>query len=158
MNRRDIGMVLLCVACSVLACIGTNQYDKRKPVDILRTKKVEIVDDEGRIRGILGLVGDRASESQPRLVLRDTDGREVILLNVSRNGEGFLGFSSKDIEGVVIIGELPGSDTVGSNDNVGVWGLMVRASDGRRSSMGFLKSGDPVGLSRSQSESTTGKK
>jgi hypothetical protein len=59
---------------------------------------------------------------------------------------------------VVIIGELPGSDTVGSNDNVGAWGLMVRASDGRRSSMGFLKSGDPVGLSRSQSESTTGKK
>jgi hypothetical protein len=75
--------------------------------DVIRVKKVELIDAQGRIRGTFELASDGHNGVLPRLVMRDADGRDSIEMGVDNNGNGVLSFASEHWnEGAVVLGHL----------------------------------------------------
>jgi hypothetical protein len=151
MTKQNLLTVTSSVVLSVVASTIANlAFDRqREPVlpDVIRAKRVELIDGQGRIRGVFEL----AKGGEPHLVMRDTDGRDSIEMFVDGRGDGALGFSNDYWnEGAVILGHLQNVDdgtqstTKAIEDKSGAWGLRVRSSKNKFTSIGFLNSGKPM--------------
>jgi hypothetical protein len=81
----------------------------------------------------------------------DEAGNNVIALGVERYGEGILVFNSTkpgyERQGVVTLGYLTGSDTDSPEDPLGAWGVGIRLSPDKSTSIGLSKSGRSIGVS-----------
>lgn len=119
--------------------------------DILRVKGIELVNNQGRVLGVFELADDGPGTTRPRLVLRDSNGRDSITMEVNTRGDGTLGFSSdRWNEGAVVLGHLQNADdgseskSKQTEDKTGAWGLRVRSVDNRFTGVGFTNSGEQI--------------
>jgi len=147
MNKRSFVTVSLCVMLSIavnLAFMWHRKDIENKPVVV--GSAFNLVDGQGRVRAKLSLSGDR-----PSLTMLDEAGNNVIALGVERYGEGILVFNSTktgyERQGVVTLGYLSGSDTDSPEDPLGAWGLGIRLSPDKSTSIGLSKSGRSIGVS-----------
>jgi hypothetical protein len=155
MRNQSLLTVTLSVVLSVIASTAVNLgFDRQRgPVlpDVVRAKRVELIDAQGRIRGTFELVKTGQNSVQPSLVMRDTDGRDSIEMGIDTRGDGALGFSSDHWnEGTVILGHLRNNDDGTESkskdvpDRTGAWGLQVRSVDNKLTGIGFFNSGRPI--------------
>ena len=105
------------------------------PSQVLRVHRLELTDDNGKVRAIVG-IGKGASE--PEVSLLDEQGRSAATLRVDKRGQATLYFSDPNdrnggttggIDGRVSVGYLWGSDCCykpGQYDPLGSWGIGVR--------------------------------
>src|SRR5436305_401437 len=108
MAKQDWKIVLICVTLSALTAIGVNIVLNRKSEsmsnDILRVKGIELVDTQGRVLGAFELTHNGRSNEVPQLVLRDSDGRDSMKIDVDARGDGALSFSNDHWkEGAIIL-------------------------------------------------------
>jgi hypothetical protein len=95
--------------------------------DVLRARRVEIVDHEGRLTAVLGR-GSGSAAPAAGLTLFDPSGREAVVLALNDRGYGTLYFASKQNLGKVSVGYFTGSDQVAplsEEDPGGGWGVRV---------------------------------
>jgi hypothetical protein len=147
MNMRSFVTVSLCVILSIavnLIFMWHRKDAENRPV--VMGSAFHLVDAQGRVRAKLSLSGDR-----PSLTMFDEAGNNVIALGVERYGEGTMVFNSTkqgyEREGVVTLGYLTGSDTDSPEDPLGAWGVGIRLSPDKSTSMGLSKSGRSIGIS-----------
>jgi hypothetical protein len=139
--------VILSVVLSVLATFVVGRYQSHRTSDVVRAKKIELVDDHGHVRGAFEL-GEWDGKVVPSISLLDDQGAKAVLLQLNPRGEGTLYFSSSRVrEGIVSLGYLQSDDTDAPEDPLGGWGLVVQDSETNRTSMGLKNSGKPFGLS-----------
>ena len=136
---------------STAVTLAVIRLNSTNPAQILQVKRVEIMDSEGRIRGIFGFSDHKSEATVPRLTLLHFDGRESVRLSTDPHGNSELEFASdRWNEGAVILGHLEMSDeafdsgTGGQGDNESGWGLMVRSRANAFTRMGFLDSGQAI--------------
>ena len=94
--------------------------------DILRVRRVEVVDQQGRLTAILGQVSEHSAGG---LSLFHPDGRKAVALELNDRGYGTLYLGSKQTESKVLVGYFSGSDTdvpLSEEDPRGGWGMLVR--------------------------------
>jgi hypothetical protein len=155
MAKHDWKVVLISVTLSALAAIGVNIVLNRKSDsisnDVLHVKGIELVDTQGRVLGAFELTHNGQSNDVPQLVMRDSDGRDSIKVDVDARGDGTLSFSNDHWnEGAVILGHLQNVDDGSESkskrveDKTGAWGLRIRSSDNKLTGIGFLNSGEPI--------------
>ena len=81
MTFQNIFVVLLSVLLSVSASLwltsGRNQVAK-----VVQTRMIELVDDQHRIRGTIGLL-KTAGQEEPQILLRDGRGNIAVLLSIN---------------------------------------------------------------------------
>ena len=151
MTKQSMYTVALSVVLSVAASTAVNlAFDKqREPVlpDVVRAKRVELIDTQGRIRGAFEL----AKDGVPDLVMRDADGRDSIYMGLDSRGDGGLGFANDYWNaGAVILGHLQNVDdgtqsrSKDVEDKSGAWGLRVRSKENKFTGVGFMNSGRPI--------------
>jgi hypothetical protein len=151
MTKQSLLTVTASVVLSVVASTIANlAFDRqREPIlpEVVRAKRVELIDEQGRIRGIFEL----AKSGQPHLVMRDAAGSDSIEMGLDSRGDGALGFSNDYWnEGAVILGHLQNVDdgtqstTKAIEDKSGAWGLRVRSPKSKFTDVGFLNSGRPM--------------
>lgn len=91
MTKQSLYTIALSVLLSVAASTAVNlAVDKqREPVlpDVVRAKRVELIDAQGRIRGTFGLAKNGGDDVGPHLIMRDADGRDSIYLGLDLRGE-----------------------------------------------------------------------
>ena len=129
------------LAITVVFLTSTHPRERRN-ADVLRAKRVELVDNSGRVRASLGMT-DR-SDQTPALSLFDQNGREAVFLSVNERGYATMFFQSRQTEGKVALGYLTGSDVVipaGEDDPLGAWGIRVRGKNLDTLSYGFMDRG-----------------
>ena len=136
--------ILLTVTLAVVlisrSSMGTN-IRAAEHTQIVRTKRLEIVDQSGKTRAVLGADGANAS---PKLSLYNNDGREAAFLMLNSQGYGTLYFQSKQTESKVALGYLWGSDSLSDSraeDSLASWGVRVKGMNGTQTSFGLLNSG-----------------
>jgi hypothetical protein len=143
--------VVLSVAFSTVANLTLER--QREPVlpDVVRAKRVELIDAQGHIRATFELASDGRNGVLPHLAMRDVDGRDSIEMGVDDRGNGALGFASEHWnEGAVILGHLDlfDSEAAGQQikdvDKSGAWGLQVRSPQNKYTGIGFFNSGKPI--------------
>jgi hypothetical protein len=155
MTKQSLLTVTASVVLSVVASTITNlAFERqREPIlpDVVRAKRVELVDEQGRIRGVFELTKSGQDSVQPRLVMRNADGSDSIEMGLDSRGDGALGFSNDYWnEGAVILGHLQNVDdgtqstTKAIEDKSGAWGLRVRSPKNKFTDVGFLNSGRPM--------------
>jgi hypothetical protein len=111
----------------------------------IKTHRLEIVDDVGKIKAVLE--ADGTDRSGPKLVLFDSAGREAAILSVNSNGYGTMYFQDKRLQGKVSVGYLWGSDTPtprNEDDPLSSWGIRIRGINGTQKSFGLLNDGQPI--------------
>jgi hypothetical protein len=147
MNMRSFMTVSLSVVLSIAVNLAFMSHRKNVgngPVVV--GSAFNLVDAEGRVRAKLSLSGDR-----PSLTMLDEAGNKAIALGIEGYGEGTLVFNSTkpgyERQGVVTLGYLTGSDTDSPEDPLGAWGLGIRLSPDKSTSMGLAKSGRSIGVS-----------
>jgi hypothetical protein len=140
--------VSLCVVLSIavnLAFMRHRKDSENRPVVV--GSAFNLVDAKGRVRAKLSL----SASDRPSLIMLDEAGNDVITLGVERFGEGMLVFNSTkpgyERLGVVTIGYLSGSDTDSPEDPLGAWGVGIRLSPDKSTSIGLSKSGRSIGVS-----------
>lgn len=149
---RSRWIIGLSVAFSSIVSTAVNLAFERRHLSltppVIQTSRLEIVDKDGNVRATLGLRKHDSGNLQPQLSLRDADGRESIVLEVDGRGDGYLAFANDYWqEGAIILGHLVNVDdntqsrTKTTEDKSGAWGLRVRSSQNRFTSMGFFNSG-----------------
>jgi hypothetical protein len=71
-------------------------FDRREPVlpDVVRAKRVELIDSEGRIRGAFELVGTEKGKVVPHLIMRNDRGDDSIEMGVNSRGDGSWGLTA----------------------------------------------------------------
>jgi hypothetical protein len=98
MTKQSLYTVVLSIVLSVVASTAANlAFDRqREPVlpDVVRAKRVELIDAQGRIRGTFELVRNGRDDVGPHLVMRDADGRDSIEMGVNARGDGELSFAN----------------------------------------------------------------
>ncbi|HEX7158452.1 MAG TPA: hypothetical protein VF214_05545 [Edaphobacter sp.] len=122
-------------------------------VPVVRANRVEIVDQNGKMRAVLGIDN---SDSVPKLALYNTEGREAAFLTLNSNGYGTMYFQDKKTEGKVSVGYLWGSDTPTPSDiedPLSSWGIRVRGINGVQTSFGLLNNDQPISQSKVASSS-----
>ena len=155
MTKQSLLTVTASVVLSVVASTITNlAFERqREPIlpDVVRAKRMELVDELGRIRGVFELTKSGQDSVQPRLVMRNADGSDSIEMGLDSRGDGALGFSNDYWnEGAVILGHLQNVDdgtqstTKAIEDKSGAWGLRVRSPKNKFTDVGFLNSGRPM--------------
>jgi hypothetical protein len=138
-----LALVVLSVMSSLCTILVLNHHNGLASSDVLRVKRIELVDAKGRVGGILELESNRPGEPTTRLTLRGPNGRDSIVMNVNSKGDGTISFSNPFWnEGAVTLGHLLNSDD-GADKN-GAWGLRIRSADGRYTGIGFFDSGAPI--------------
>jgi hypothetical protein len=149
MTPKNVFVVLLSVLLSVSASLWLTSSLKHEFAKVVQTRTVELVDDQHRVRGTIGLV-KTAGQDEPQIVLRDGHGNIAVLLSINKRGEGTLYFNSKDREGKVGLGYLWGSDTppTSGEDPLAAWGLRVLGRDGRAVGLGIGTTDTPFGPGR----------
>ncbi len=115
MTKQSLSTVALSVILSIVASTAANlAFDRqREPVlpDVVRAKRVELIDAEGRIRGTFELAKDGRDGVVPRLVMRDADGRDSIEMGLDVRGDGGLAFANDYWNGgALILGHLQNVD------------------------------------------------
>jgi hypothetical protein len=155
MTKQSLYTIVLSVVLSVAASTMANlAFDRqREPVlpDVIRAKRVELIDAQGRIRGTFGLASDGRNGVLPRLVMRGADGRDAIEMGIDGKGNGVLSFASEHWnEGALILGHLDLVDYKVANqqiedvDKSGAWGLQIRSPQSKYTGIGFFNSGRPL--------------
>jgi hypothetical protein len=155
MTKQSLSTVVLSVVLSVVASTAVNlAFDRqREPVlpDVVRAKRVELIDAQGRIRGTFELAKAGGDDVVPRLVMRDADGRDSIEMGLNARGDGGLAFANDYWnEGAVILGYLLNVDdgtqsrSKDVEDKSGAWGLRVRSKQNKFTGVGFMNSGGPI--------------
>jgi len=153
MNR-----VLVCwnfVITVILILLLTSRFSSHAKVqvantaEVVRTNRVEIVDQNGKIKATLGM--DGTDSSNPKLVLYNSAGHEAAFLTVNSKGYGAIYFQDKKTEGKVAVGYLWGSDSATPSeveDPLSSWGIRVRGLNGTQTSFGVLSSGQNISQSK----------
>lgn len=145
---RNALTIVLSITLSVLATLFVDRHQRHQPSDVVRAKKIELVDDAGRVRGEFKLVLASLGREEPSLELLDDQGLQAVVLQLNHRGEGTLYFNSSRIrEGIVSLGYLQFDDMIGPEDPMGGWGLKVQESETNITRMGLSNSGKPLGLS-----------
>ncbi|MEI9977952.1 MAG: hypothetical protein WDN23_02965 [Edaphobacter sp.] len=155
MSKQNLLTVVISVVSSIVLSIVANLvFDRQRehaPPDVVRVKRVELIDAQGRVMGAFELVQDGHGRALPHLVMRDSSGRDSIEMSVDGRGDGVLGFSNDYWnEGAIILGHLQNVDdgTESKNrdvpDKTGAWGLRVRSPQGQYTGMGFFNSSRPI--------------
>jgi hypothetical protein len=150
-TKQSLYTVTLSIVLSVTASTVVNlAFDRqREPAlpDVVRAKSVELIDDQGRIRGAFAL----AKDGVPRLVMRDADERDSIEMGLNARGDGVLGFANDYWNGAaLILGHLQNVDdgteskSKDVEDKSGAWGLRVRSKENKLTGVGFMNSGRPI--------------
>lgn len=145
---------ILSVTLSVLANFLLDKQREPQLPDVVRAKRVELIDPNGRIRGAFELAPEQGGDVYPQLVMRDIDGRNSIEMSVRDQGYGALSFSNDHWnEGAVTLGYL-GMDTdvsMGKEKDqeraktLGRWGLLVRSPRSHAvTGIGFVNDGTPL--------------
>jgi hypothetical protein len=155
MSKQNLLTVVISVVSSIVLSISANLIFNRQreyaPSDVVRAKRVELIDAQRRVLGTFELIQDGHGGSLPRLVMRDSSGRDSIEMGVDGRGDGALGFANDYWnEGAIILGHLQNVDdgTKSKSRNVpdksGAWGLRVRSPQSKYTSIGFFNSGTPI--------------
>ena len=149
MNMRRFLTVSLCVGLSVsVNLLFLIIHREAHRTSIVEGTAFHLVDAQGRVRAELTLAGGESNRPEPTLAMLDESGKEAIVLGMDRYGEGVLVLNStkRDLErpGVVVVGYLPGNDTNDFEDPLGAWGVGVRLSPGKTTSLGFSKTGRSI--------------
>ena len=155
MTKQSLYTIALSVLLSVAASTAVNlAVDKqREPVlpDVVRAKRVELIDAQGRIRGTFGLAKNGGDDVGPHLVMRDADGRDSIYLGLDLRGDGELAFPNDYWNGgALVLGHLQNVDdgtqsrSKDIEDKSGAWGLRVRSKQNKFTGVGFMNSGKPI--------------
>jgi hypothetical protein len=115
--------------------------------EVVRTKRLEIVDRSGKVRAVAGT--EENASANPKIILYDEAAREAAILTLNSKGLGTLYFQSKETEGKVAVGYLWGSDTVptSESDPLGSWGIRVLGPNGQQNGFGLTIGGRPLGRS-----------
>jgi hypothetical protein len=150
--------VVLTVLLVVL--LVTNRHDRSaKPplqagvpqADVLRARRVEIVDREGRLTAMLGEGSDGYVPAEG-LTLFDSLGRKAVILTLDNRGYGMLYFQGKNTMGKVTVGYFTGNDEVvppSKEDPGGMWGIRVlRPNSEAPQVFGVQGDGRPIPTSR----------
>jgi hypothetical protein len=111
MTKQSLSTVALSVVLSVVASTAANLlFDRqREPVlpDVVRAKRVELIDAEGRVRGTFELADHGHFGVTPHLIMRDADGRDSIYMGLDVRGDGSLAFANDYWNGgSLILGHL----------------------------------------------------
>jgi hypothetical protein len=145
-----ITLILVAVVAVVLSTgKRQRQFDTTA---ITRTKRLEIVDQGGKVKAVLEC--NQENGSQPKLVLYNTEGREAVFITVNSKGYGTIYFQNRLTDGKVSVGYLWGSDTPTPStidDPLSSWGIRVRGVNGTTGSFGLLNSGQPIAESKAAS-------
>jgi hypothetical protein len=155
MTKQSLSTVVLSVVLSVVASTAVNfAFDKqREPVlpDVVRAKRVELIDAQGRIRGTFELAKAGGDDVVPCLVMRDADGRDSIYLGLDLRGDGELAFPNDYWNGgALVLGHLQNVDdgtqsrSKDVEDKSGAWGLRVGNKQNKFTGVGFMNSGRPI--------------
>ncbi|HXC95282.1 MAG TPA: hypothetical protein VNU92_06250 [Edaphobacter sp.] len=155
MSKQNLQTIAISVALSVAASVVVNLAleRQRKPglADVVRAKKVELIDAEDHVRGSFELASDGHNTVSPILTMRDSDGRDSISMGIDGKGKGVISFASEHWnEGAVILGHLDLVDPeiqdpqMKDVDKLGAWGLQIRSPQGRYTGIGFFNSDKPI--------------
>ena len=96
--------------------------------DVIRVRRIELVDRDGRLTAVLGKGPDNYFPASG-LTLLDPNGRKAVMLGLNNRGYGTFFFDSKRKSGAVEIGYFTGSDQVAplSEEDPGAgWGIRVQ--------------------------------
>jgi hypothetical protein len=115
MSKQNLLTVVISIVSSIVLSISANLIFNRQreyaPSDVVRAKRVELIDAQGRVLGTFELVQDGHGGALPRLVMRDSNGRDSIQMVVNSRGDGALGFANDYWnEGAIILGHLQNVD------------------------------------------------
>ncbi len=116
--------------------------------DVLRVRRVEIVDQQGRLTAVLG---QQSELSTGGLSLLDSAGRKVVVLALNDRGYGTLYFGSKQMDGKVSVGYFAGGDQavpLSEEDPLGGWGIRVIKPEQGSQVFGVQGDGQPIPTSR----------
>ncbi len=142
--------VVLSVAATLLV-EHHNQRQADKTMDVLRARKIELMDAHGQVRGEFRMGVGANGEAVPMVLLRDKRGQEAVNLYLTPKGEGTLAFNSllpgNFREGIVSVGHFELGDTEPAEESSGAWGISVMDSRHTSTSMGVQNTGKPLGLS-----------
>ena len=142
MRISSIGTVLLSVLLSAATAVLIVDHQSSQTPAVLQAKKIELLDDDGKVRGTLAMVvvDDR---QQPQLSLIGTDGRQPIILSINETGEGTIFFNSSEIKGKVALGYIWDSDMPPPDqpDPFAYWGLRVLGTNGKTQALGADSTG-----------------
>jgi hypothetical protein len=151
LSKQNVFTIVLCAIVSIVGSAIANlffHHDQQLP-NIIRSKRIELVDDQGRIRAVFEVAG--RDGSSPYLVMRDADGRDEIEMGVGPKGQGALAFASEHWnQGTVVLGYLNVTDPDAAGrqlqevDKTGGWGLQVRSPQGPYTGIGFFNSGRSI--------------
>ena len=91
MSKQNLLTVAISVVSSIILSISANLIFNRQreyaPSDVVRAKRVELIDAQGRVLGTFELVQDGHGGALPRLVMRDSSGRDSIQMGVDGRGD-----------------------------------------------------------------------
>jgi hypothetical protein len=155
MTKQSLYTIVLSIVLSVVASTAANLlFDRqREPVlpEVLRAKRVELIDEQGRIRGTFELADQGHYGVTPRLIMRDADGRDSIYMGLDVRGDGGLAFANDYWNGAaMVLGHLQNVDdgteskSKDVEDKSGAWGLQVRSKQNKFTGVGFMNSGRPI--------------
>ncbi len=161
--QRSLSTIAASVFFSIVASVLANLWldRQREPVlpDVVRAKRIELIDASGRIRGAFQLTPTQEGDVVPGLVMSDADGRQAIMMGVSRQGFGTLAFSSDHWNaGAVALGYLGTGDDVWEGEEKerekakerGIWGLEVRSPNSQSTMVGYKSNGMLLEPNRSE--------
>ena len=145
MKSGSLGTILASVLLSVGAALWIAHHHRSENAAPIRTRAIELIDEQGRVRATIGTVRVEGHE-QPQVTLLAEDGRASVLLSVNSRGEGTLFFSSLEQEGKVALGYIWGSDSQPKNgqDPFGMWGVRVLGRNLQAEALGIGNDGRSV--------------
>jgi hypothetical protein len=144
MKLWTIATVVLSIVVSCGAAVLIARTSTVDPVQLIRTRSIELLDKDGKVRARLSVVKDGMDE-RPEVSLLTPEGRPSVLLTLNGRGEGTLYFSSPQTEGKVAVGYVWGSDVPpqSEEDLLGFWGLRVLGQSGLTEAVGIGNDGQP---------------
>jgi hypothetical protein len=151
-SKQNLLTVVISVISSIVLSISANllldSHREHAPSDVVRAKRMELIDAQGRVLGTFELVQNGHGGAVPQLVMRDSSGRDSIEMGVDGRGDGILSFSNDYWnEGAIILGHLQNVDdgteskSRDAPDKIGAWGLQVRSPQNKYTRIGFFNSG-----------------
>jgi hypothetical protein len=150
MSKQNALTVVISIVLSVGISVATNYaldpHRQTTRPDEIQAKRVELIDDQGRVRGAFELVSDGANGVMPQLVMSGPDGGSAIQMVVDRTGNGALGFRTKHWNEGLSLGHInpAGSESTGQQIKDGGWGIQIRSPQGNYTGIGFSDSGKAI--------------
>ena len=161
--QRSLSTIVASVFLSIVASVLANLWldRQREPLlpNVVRAKRIELIDASGRVRGAFQLTPTQEGDVVPGLVMSDANGRQAIMMGVSRQGFGTLAFSSDHWNaGAVALGYLGTGDDVWEGEEKerekakerGIWGLEVRSPNSQSTMVGYKSNGMLLEPNRSE--------